>query len=118
MPAPSAIERAAVTRQRELERTRCGTITIELGGHTSSSIIVALDIDENAPRATAMGQMQRMEPCVVHVRKELLPSWATVDAMAGHAKVITDDKTFKVSGARDLGHTLRLSCFRWPGDSD
>lgn len=100
------------------ERLHPGIIIIKLGANTSSAIVCALDISENAPRPTDAGQMQRMEPCVVHVRKELLPVWATVDAMAGKAKVIADDKAFKVSGARNLGQTLRLSCIRWPEDED
>lgn len=114
----NALAFARALKQAKAEEAYPGTIVIALGSDTTSPIVAVVMIDENAPRATSMGQMQRMEPCVVHVRKELLPAWATVDAMAGHAKLTTDDKAFKISGARDLGHTLRLSCFRWPGDSD
>lgn len=114
----TARARAHALRQAKAEEAQPGTIVIKLGANTSSPIVCAIEINENAPRPTDAGQMQRIEPCVVHVRKALLPAWATVDAMAGKAKLTTDDKTFKVSGARDLGHTLRLSCIRWPDDGD
>ncbi len=100
------------------ESFHAGTIVIKLGANTSSPLVCSMSIEENAPRPTDVGQMQRMEPGVFVVRKELLPAWAAVDAMAGKAKVIADSETFKVSGARDLGHTLRLSCIRWPDDGD
>lgn len=100
------------------ENLHAGTVVVSLAGNTSDSLAVSIMVAENAPRLSGSGQMERMEPCVVHVRKALLPVWATVDAMAGAAKITADGKHFKVSGARDLGHTIRLSCIRWPDDAD
>ena len=108
--------RAAAQTTREALRP--GTIVIKLGGNTSSSLAVHVIIKTMTTAIDRNGQESRVEPCMIDVRKALLPNWATQDAMTGKAKITTSSKTFKVHTVADEGDTFHLVCFRWPNDDD
>jgi hypothetical protein len=108
--------RAAAQTTREALRP--GNIVIKLGSNTSSSLAVHVHIKTMTTVIDRHGQESRVEPCIVDVRKTLLPNWATQDAMTGKAKITTSSKTFKVNTVADEGDTLHLVCLRWPNDDD
>jgi len=47
-----------------------------------------------------------IESCLVDVRKELLPNWATLESLPEHGKLVTGGKTYKIQGAQDTGLAL------------
>jgi hypothetical protein len=104
--------------QTSREGLRPGNIVIKLGSNTSSSLAVHVHIKTMTTVIDRHGQESRVEPCIVDVRKTLLPNWATQDAMTGKAKITTNSKTYKVSTVADEGDTLHLVCLRWPNDDD
>jgi hypothetical protein len=94
------------------------TMVLKLGASTSDAIVAAISIKPLATTYDRHGQASRVQPCTVDVQKSLLPNWATADSLPSVGKVVAGSKTFKIDQAKDNGHTLHITAFRWPNDDD
>lgn len=94
-----------------------GRVVFSLGEFKSSPLRVAVVLKEITTQQDEQGRWRRIQPCIIDVRKELLPSWATAEALTDGGKCITNGHTFKVQAAHDLGLTLHITAFRWPDDA-
>lgn len=93
------------------------SFTLSMAGQTTTgSMAAAIHLGNLMWRQNEQGQSYRVSPLVITVRKELLPSWATVAALPGAAKVTADGLVYKVSAAQDQGQTLLIRAIRWPDD--
>lgn len=95
-----------------------GSIVLKLAANTSSSLVASVVIRPLQKDFDSNGQQTVIEPCVVDVRKALLPNWATLESLPTNGKLVTSGKTYKIQSAQDTGFALRLVCFRWPNDDD
>ena len=94
------------------------SMILKLGVSTSDSIAAAITIKPLGIIYDGHGQSHRAQPCVVDVQKSRLPVWATADSLPSVGKLIAGGKTFKIDQAKDCGHTLHITAFRWPNDDD
>lgn len=123
MPAaPFTLATSAALLEDQLapwdEAVDAGSVVIILDTQTSDSLVAAVVVKGVTMKQDARNQWSRIQPCIVDIRRALLPVWATADSLPGAAKLTTQGKTFKVAEAQEQGSQLHLTCFRWPDDEE
>jgi hypothetical protein len=120
MSLASARLRAQRTQQAALEafRPEASSIIIQIGAQESSPLAAYVERAGLGWRPTDAGRAERAQTCYVHLRMELLPDWATEDAVTRNGKIQVDAQPFKVTDIRVIGETWRIVCIRWPNSND
>lgn len=90
------------------------SVVLKLSTNTSDELAAAVQRGGMAREGDAAGRSQRIQTCSVWIRTELLPGWATADALTNKGLCVTGGATFKIGTAHQQGGQLFLRCNRWP----
>jgi hypothetical protein len=90
------------------------TFAVKVGVHTSAAIAAAISLGDVGKTFDERDAVRVVQLCTVSVKVALMPSWATVEDMPKSGSIIVAGKSFVISSARLLGHTIEIQATRRP----
>ena len=89
------------------------TVVFTLGSNTSEALAAAVIIGKVEFGYNERGGLEKKLPCSVSIARNLLPAWATVEALPRNGTITTDGKVFKINTADDNDAYLYITAFHW-----